>query len=55
MRKWEKNNRARQATDDNIVQCILGTKATDIQSEYEIIFAFPHQKQLVESASILHL
>jgi hypothetical protein len=48
---------ARQVTDDNIIQrmrfaCWI-TKATDTHSEYVILTAFPRQKWLGESASIL--
>jgi hypothetical protein len=49
--------RARQATDDNITRC-MGfafwiNKATNIHSEYVMLIAFPRQKWLGESASML--
>jgi hypothetical protein len=55
----EKYGRARQATDDNIIQrmcfaCWI-TKATNTDSEYVILIAFPLQKLLRERASILRL
>jgi hypothetical protein len=54
-----KNGTARQATDDNIIRrmrfaCWI-TKATDTQSEYVILIAFPQQQWLRERTSILHL
>jgi hypothetical protein len=53
----EKSARARQATDDNIIQrmrfeCWI-TKATDTHSEYVILIAFPRQQWLREKALIL--
>jgi hypothetical protein len=53
----EKNGRAGQATDDNIIQrmrfvCWI-TKATDIHSEYVILVAFPRRQWLGERASVL--
>jgi hypothetical protein len=53
----EKYDRARQATDDNIVRrmrfaCWI-TKATDTHSEYVISIAFPRQQWLRERASRL--
>jgi hypothetical protein len=44
----EKYGRAREATDDNIIwrmriECWI-TKATDTQSEYEILIAFQRQQ-----------
>jgi hypothetical protein len=53
----EKYGRARQATDDNIIQrmrfaCWI-TKATDTHSEYLILIAFPQRKWLRERASLL--
>jgi hypothetical protein len=61
-RSWdnaEKYGRARQATDDNIIQrmrfaCSI-TKATDTHSEYVILIAFPRQQWLRERASLLRL
>jgi len=53
----EKYGRARQAIDDNItwrmlIACWI-TKATDTDSEYVILIAFPLQQWLRESASVL--
>ena len=53
----EKYGRARQATDDNIIQrmrfaCCI-TKATDTHLEYVILIAYPRQQWLREHASIL--
>jgi hypothetical protein len=53
----EKPCTARQATEDNIIwrirfACWI-TKATDTNSEYEILIAFPRQRWLRERASIL--
>jgi hypothetical protein len=50
----EKYGRATQATDDNIIRrmrfaCWI-TKATDTQSEYVILIAFPRQQWLRERA-----
>ena len=54
----EKYGRARQATDDNIIQCMRNaywiTKTTETHSEYEILIAFPWQQRLRECASMLH-
>jgi hypothetical protein len=55
----EKYGRARQATDGNMTQsmrfaCYI-TKATDTQSEYVIVIAFPQQQWLQEQASMLRL
>jgi hypothetical protein len=51
----EKYGRARQATDDNIIGrmrflCWIN-KATDTQSKYVMLIAFPRQQWLRESAS----
>ena len=55
----EKYGRSRKATDDNIIQHIriaLWTpEATDTNSEYEKLTAFPLQKWLQERASMLRL
>ena len=53
----QKYGRARQATDDNIMQrtgfaCWI-TKATDTQAEYVIVLALPWQKWLRERAPVL--
>jgi hypothetical protein len=53
----EKHERARQATDDNIIRrmrfaCWI-TKATDTPSEYVILNAFPWQQRKRERASML--
>jgi hypothetical protein len=53
----EKYDRARQATDDNIIRrmrlaCWI-TKATDTPSEYVILIAFPRQEWLRENVSML--
>jgi len=50
----EKYGTARQDTYDNIFACWI-TKATDTQSEYVILNAFPRQQLLHETASILRL
>jgi hypothetical protein len=55
----KKCGRARQATDDNIIQrmriaCWL-TNAIHTHSEYVIVIAFPRQQWLRERASILCL
>jgi hypothetical protein len=53
----EKYGRAEEATDDNIIRCMLFacwiTKATDTHSEYEMLIALPLQIWLRERASIL--
>jgi hypothetical protein len=54
---WKKYGRSRYATDDDIIRrmrfacCII--KATDIDSEYVILVAFPRQQWLRESVSVL--
>jgi hypothetical protein len=53
----EKYDRARQATDDNImklmrISCWI-SKAADTQSEYVILIASPRQRWLRERASLL--
>jgi hypothetical protein len=53
----EKNARAIQVTDDNIIRrmrfaCSI-TKATDTQSEYVILVAFLRQQWLRERAQII--
>jgi hypothetical protein len=53
----EKYDRARQATNDNIIQrmrfaCWV-TKATDTHSKYIILIAFPWQQCLRDRASVL--
>jgi hypothetical protein len=49
----EKYGRARQAKDDNIIQCMCFgcwiTKATNTHSEYVILIAFPRQQWLHET------
>jgi hypothetical protein len=55
----EKYGRAGQATDDNIIRrmrftCWI-TKATDTQSEYVILIAFPRQQWSRERASLLRV
>jgi len=49
----EKYCRAGQATDDNMAHGMLDTGATDIDSEYVILIAFPVQQYLYESAWML--
>jgi hypothetical protein len=55
----ENRGRARQATDDDIIQHVRIawriTKAKDTQSEYLIFIALPRQQRLRERASILRL
>jgi hypothetical protein len=55
----EKYGTARQATDDNTIQCMriacCITKATDTHSQYVILIAFPRQQWLSERASMLRL
>jgi hypothetical protein len=55
----EKDGRARQATDDSIVQYVhcacWMTKVTDIHSEYVILLAFSQQKWICKHASMLCL
>jgi hypothetical protein len=55
----EKYGTARQATDHNILQRMRIarriTKATNTHSDYEVLTAFPRQKWLRESASMLRL
>jgi hypothetical protein len=57
VRKCRKYRTAGQATDDNIIRRVLVvcwiTKATDTNSEYVVIIAFPWQQWLRERASIL--
>jgi hypothetical protein len=52
-----KLGRAKQATDDNMIQhmrfAYWTSKATDTLSEYEILIAFPRQQRLRERNSIL--
>jgi hypothetical protein len=53
----EKYDRARQATDDNIIRrmriaCWI-TKATNTYSEHVILIAFPRKQWLRERASVL--
>ena len=54
----EKYGRARQATYDNIIQCMRFacwiTRATDTHSEYVILLAFVHQ-QWCEHTWMLHV
>jgi len=57
MDKVEKQCRAWQATDDNMVyaHCVCWIiKAPDTHSEYVILIAFPLQQWLQERASMLH-
>ena len=54
----ENYGRARQATDDNVIEhmhiaCWM-TNATDTHSEYVILIAFPWQHWLHERISMLH-
>ena len=54
---WKKYCRAGQATDDNIIRrmriaCWI-PKATNINSEYVILIAFPLQQWLRERATVL--
>jgi len=57
LRLYEKIFKARRATDYNTIRrmrvafCI--TKATDTHSEYVTLIAFPRQKLLRESVSVL--
>ena len=53
----EKYGRSREATDDNVIRplrfaCLI-TKATDINSEYVMLIAFPLQHQLHKHTSLL--
>jgi hypothetical protein len=52
----EKYGRARQATDDNISQCMCSAcwvaKATNTHSEYVILIAFPQQQWFHEHVII---
>jgi hypothetical protein len=54
----EKYGRARQATDDSIIQCMRFecwiTKGTDTNSEYVIRIAFSRQQWLREHTLVLH-
>jgi len=54
---WKKYDRARQATDDDIIRrmrfaCWI-TRAADTHSEYAIPTAFPRQQWLCERAPML--
>ena len=53
----EKYSRARQATDDNIIQCMRFacwiTKTTDTHTEYVLLIAFSRQQWLHKRASML--
>ena len=57
MRQSGNVGRTRQVTEDNTIRCMSVTywisKATDTNSEYVILIAFPRQHCLLESASLL--
>jgi hypothetical protein len=58
VKQVEKYGRSRQTTDDHIIQrmrfAYTQTKATDTDSEYVILIAFPRQK-LLRERSMLNL
>ena len=55
----EKYGRARQATEDNLIQCVHVAcsiaKAIETHPEYVILTAFPQQQWLHECTLILRL